>query len=282
MKKKSHRSGIGILPVALLLICSIGFAVYFGYLTIKDISEHNKAKEEYQTITLDFTKPIETVKTTDLPEETVPLYPVRDIDYASLKSQNKDYIGWLYFPFIGNDEEHSFTVDYPVVYENYRNQYLRTTFDGKHNTGGCIFMDNKSNPSFYGYNDIIYGHHMRDNSMFGNLEIIHQMDDLDYLKDNPQFLYIYTKTACHVYVMVGYEQTDSGNFSYNAAYDNKAYDQIKDYIKSLDTYMNYDCFTWAGRPEILNLSTCDSAVSGGKQRFIVHFVKVMAYEYDEE
>lgn len=277
--RKSKKINISTVFVIIILLCSIGAAGFFGYKTLYDEISHKQARDEYQNITVEYTKPVSLIKTEIAPEETAPLYPERDIDWNALKGINKDYIGWLYFPFTGNDEEHSFTIDYPMVYENYKNQYLRTTFEGEYNPAGAIFMDIMSNPSFYGYNDIIYGHHMRDNSMFGALELVHQMDDLDYLKENPQFLYVYTDTACHVYTLIGYEQVKSSdNIAYAVAYDNKAYDQIKDHIKSLDTYMESDLFTWKGRPEILNLSTCDGGV-GTNKRFILHFAKIRAYPY---
>ena len=278
--KKSHKISVSTIIVIMILLCSIGAAGYFGYIALSDELSHKKARQEYQTITAEYTKPVNIVEKEIAPEETAPLYPERDIDYDALKDTNKDYIGWLYFPFIGNDEEHSFTIDYPIVYENYKNQYLRTTFEGESNSAGAIFMDMMSNPSFFGYNDIIYGHHMRDNSMFGTLELVHEMDDLNYLKENPQFLYVYTKTACHVYTLVGYEQVKNSNtIAYAVAYDSKAYDEIKEHVKSLNTYMASHLFTWKGRPEILNLSTCDGS-TGTSERFILHFIKIRAYAYE--
>lgn len=277
--KKVKKSGHPVLII--LCILSLGCAVCFGLMAYKDLSARKKANEDYQTLTVRYAPPVQTVKTADLPEETVSFYPVRDIDHGALKKQNNDYIGWLYFPFLGKDEEHSFTIDYPVVYEQKTNQYLRADFDKEYSINGSVFMDKSSNPSFFGYSDILYGHHMRDGSMFGMLEKIHEMDDLSYLTEKPQFLYVYTKTACHKYVMVGYEQTNTSNsFGYSVAYDNKAYDLIKEHIMSLDTYIGSEEFTWRGRPEILNLSTCDGDRAGTSDRFLVHFVKVMAYDYE--
>ena len=116
--KKSRKISISTIIVIIILLCSIGAAGYFGYKVISDKISHKKAREEYQTITVEYTKPVNIVEKEIAPEETAPLYPERDIDYDALKDTNKDYIGWLYFPFIGNDEEHSFTIDYPIVYEN--------------------------------------------------------------------------------------------------------------------------------------------------------------------
>lgn len=280
-KRKKH--GDRIFGGALIFVCilSVCMAVCFGIMAYRDLYARQKAKDDYRELAVRYAPPVQELQTTVLPEETVSFYPVRDIDHAALKQQNNDYIGWLYFPFIGKEKDHTFTIDYPVVYERKANQYLRADFQNEYSTGGSVFMDRSSNPSFFGYSDILYGHHMRDGSMFGQLEQIHEMDDLSYLKENPQFLYVYTKSACHKYVLAGYEQTNTSNsFGYSVAYDNKAYDLIRDHIMSLDTYLDSGQFTWTGRPEILNLSTCDGDRAGGSSRFLVHFVKVAAYAYE--
>ena len=279
--KKPKKGNTGTILIVLLLIISAGFTAYFGYITYTDMSARQKANADYQTLKVNYAPLVEKQSITNIPGDMPDFYPIRNINHAELKQQNNDYIGWLYFAFIGNDKDHTFNIDYPIVYEQKKNQYLKTGFDKEYNIDGSVFMDKLSNPSFFGYSDILYGHHMRDDSMFGKLELIHEMNDIDYLKENPQFLYVYTKTACHKYALVGYEQlTTSNSFGYNVAYDNKAYDLIKEHIMSLDTYIESENFTWKGRPEILNLSTCDGDRAGTNDRFLLHFVKVMAYVYD--
>lgn len=279
--KTSKKSNTSTILLIMLLLISACATAYFGYIAYTDEAARKKANDDYKTLTVNYAPPVQKQQIANIPGEMPEFYPVRNINHAELKQQNNDYIGWLYFAFIGNDEDHTFTIDYPIVYEQKTNQYLKTGFDKEYNINGSVFMDKLSNPSFFGYSDILYGHHMRDGSMFGKLELIHEMNDIDYLKENPQFLYVYTKTACHKYALVGYEQlTTSNSFGYNVAYDNKAYDLIKKHIMSLDTYIESDNFTWTGRPEILNLSTCDGDRAGTNERFLLHFVKVMAYAYD--
>lgn len=279
--KTSKKNNMSTILLIILLLISACATAYFGYITYTDETARKKANDDYKTLTVNYAPPVQKPQTTNVPGEMPEFYPIRNINHTELKQQNNDYIGWLYFAFIGNDEDHTFTIDYPIVYEKQTNQYLKTGFDKEYNINGSVFMDKLSNPSFFGYSDILYGHHMRDGSMFGKLELIHEMNDIDYLKEHPQFLYVYTKTACHKYALVGYEQlTTSNSFGYNVAYDNKAYDLIKEHIMSLDTYIESDNFTWTGRPEILNLSTCDGDRAGTNERFLLHFVKVMAYAYD--
>lgn len=265
--------------IAILLALSISIAGAAGYMLYTDRAWHKKAADEYTEIkNRNIT---ETTAVSDNGMNILKPYPEREIDFASLKKENPDCIGWIYFPFTGSSDEYSFTIDYPVAYEHTYNQYLKTTFTGEHNGAGCIFMDNESNPSLYGYNDFIYGHHMRDGSMFGSLEKIHEMDDLAYIQAHPQYMYIYTPTACHKYIMIAYEQVKSSkDKAYGIATEDSLYDECLDNIKSLGTFMDSDEIAWDGRPELMNLSTCDGPL-GTKKRFIVHFAEIMAYSYDK-
>lgn len=57
-------------------------------------------------------------------------------------------------------------VSYPIVQGKDNSTYLHRTFQKKYNPSGCIFLDCKCKKDFTSDNNIIYGHHMRDGSMF--------------------------------------------------------------------------------------------------------------------
>lgn len=82
------------------------------------------------------------------------------IDWKKLKKQNPDIIGWI--------QVKDTNIDYPVVKGKNNDQYLHTDFYGKNRYGGCIFMDSKCDLSSSD-NILIYGHHMRNGSMFADL-----------------------------------------------------------------------------------------------------------------
>jgi sortase B len=79
-----------------------------------------------------------------------------------LKMINPDFIGILDVPDLG--------IRYPVVQGNDNEKYLNTTFEGKRNPAGCIFLDCENNPDMSDNNTFIYGHNMKDGSMFGSLK----------------------------------------------------------------------------------------------------------------
>lgn len=87
---------------------------------------------------------------------------INKAEYGDLKSVNDDMIGQIYIP--------DTVIDYPVMQPPLDNQdyYLNLSFDRKYSTAGSIFSDVITSDE--SKNQIFYGHHMWDGSMFGNLE----------------------------------------------------------------------------------------------------------------
>ena len=85
-----------------------------------------------------------------------------EIDAAALKELNADYACWLYCP--------DTPIDYPVVQAEDNAKYLHRLFNGAYNACGTLFIDYRNLPDFQDPNTLIYGHHMRNKGMFGQLE----------------------------------------------------------------------------------------------------------------
>lgn len=123
-----------------------------------------------------------TVEESSAPEtepETEAPY-VSPIDFEALQEQNPDTIGWIRIP--------GTRIDYPIVQSADNAEYLHTDFDGKESVYGAIYLDADSKPDFMGWNNPIYGHHMRDGSMFKDVV---RFKEEDYFKEH-QFFEIYT------------------------------------------------------------------------------------------
>lgn len=94
--------------------------------------------------------------------------------------KNKDIIGYIDYEEAG--------ISYPIVKSSDNNDYLRKDIHGNFSIGGSIFLDCNSKEDFSSVNSVIYGHHMRDGSMFGKLEGYIQENGIESEK-----FYIYTK-----------------------------------------------------------------------------------------
>ena len=79
----------------------------------------------------------------------------------SLKAQNKDTVGYI--------EIEGTVIQYPVVRGTDNSYYENHTFLKKRNASGAIFMDSKNAADLGDFNLVLYGHNMKDGSMFHEL-----------------------------------------------------------------------------------------------------------------
>ena len=88
-----------------------------------------------------------------------------------LKVKYPDVAGWLNVPGTG--------IDYPFVHYGDNDRYLRHDLDGNYALAGTLFMDCRCEPDFSSRNTILYGHHMKNGSMFGTLKAFADKDFFD-------------------------------------------------------------------------------------------------------
>ncbi len=83
------------------------------------------------------------------------------MDFTPLTALNKQLAGWLRID--------GTVVDYPFVQGTDNTFYLSHLFDGTENKAGTIFVDYRNEPGFLDTNTLLYGHHMKNGSMFASL-----------------------------------------------------------------------------------------------------------------
>lgn len=190
--------------------------------------------------------------------------PVRN--YLSLLQENRSLAAWL----IIQDTQ----VDYPVLYtpEN-PEYYLRRAFDGSYALSGSLFIGADCVPD--GTNIIIYGHKMKDGSMFGGLD--HYADE-SYARAHPEILYdriqpdgSYERLTFEVmaafYSRV-YKVDEEGVFRYYYATDLSDPQDFQQYVEQSLSSSLYDLGVTAEYGDrLLTLSTCSYHTDDG--RFVV-------------
>jgi len=97
-------------------------------------------------------------------------------EYKPLLEITEDIVGWINIP--------NTVINYPVVQADDNEYYLNRAYTGEINKGGSIFMDFRNRGDGTDRNIILYGHHMRDGSMFKALT---RFQDEEFLKRNPVF-----------------------------------------------------------------------------------------------
>lgn len=94
-----------------------------------------------------------------------------DLSFAELQKINPDVMAWL--------TVYGTPIDYPVVQAEDNNKYINRDIFGSFSLTGALFLDHYNSPDFRDFNNIIFGHHMDKEKMFGNLD---EFRDENYFK----------------------------------------------------------------------------------------------------
>lgn len=170
---------------------------------------------------------------------------VPEAGMVRLHEMNPDFWGWL---TIGDT-----VIDYPVMHTPDEPQaYLHMDFDGAYSYAGSLFLDGACFEGCGNY--IIYGHHMRDGSMFAALM---SYSDLEFFRAH-RTIELKTLTFSARYeVFAVFLANAYGDFQYYACADltdEAAFDAYVDTLTSLSLYSTGT--TAAFGDELLTLSTC--------------------------
>lgn len=121
-------------------------------------------------------------------EENVITAPEKALDWDALTLQNPDIYAWIYIP--------GTNIDYPMLqHPTDANYYIEHNIDGTTGYPGCISTQYYNSKTFNDPNTIVYGHNMKNGSMFRTL---HYYEDETFFEENP-YVYIYTPDATYIY-----------------------------------------------------------------------------------
>ena len=145
--------------LSLLLSAALAVAVFK---IVQTINIQQKEKEDFQIIAelvKTPTIPDETSSTAETDEKKPKTKPTRNI--APVLEQNADCIGWIFID--------GTNINYPVMHTPDNPQkYLRLSFEKKYSQSGVPFLDGRC--SLQDGNLIIYGHNMKNGTMFSDLK----------------------------------------------------------------------------------------------------------------
>lgn len=159
------------------------------------------------------------------------------IDWNHLQSSNEDIIGWI--------EIEDTKINYPILQDNSNLFYLKHSYNKSYSSSGSIFTTNK-NP-FIDEETIIYGHNMKNGSMFSMLD--------KYL--NKDFLYSHLKIKIYT-PTINYEGTIFSVYSIGIEKENNNIKQLEfnERMKYYKKASEYNLDTMNNSTNIVKLSTC--------------------------
>lgn len=182
-----------------------------------------------------------------------------EIDFDQLKEINGDLVGWLYYEPLD--------ISYPIVRGDDNDYYTHYTFENEKNSSGAIFMDFLNKPNMDNYNTIIYGHNMRNGTMFGSLKKL--LNDDSIIEEDPYF-YIFTEDQAFMYEIASVYITTSESDTYNLIETQEDQQDYINYILEVSTWLWDKEITSSDK--IVTLSTCHGLHS--TNRTVVHGVLI--------
>ena len=261
--------GLGCAAIALLAAVYVGLFFWTGaqrkqasrrtameyVVTLPTAPEQPSRETESVTQT---TAPSESTVPETTAETEPPRFPT--VDFEGLQEKNPDVVAWIQIPALEG-------LDYPVVIGEDNAYYVNHNWQKEESEEGAIFLDFRNHSDFSQPHNILYGHCMKDGTMFQPLG---QWEKESFLRGNDKTVLLYLPDEVRVYEIIGSERVnalDSRVYKTDYTAGEEWADAIGETLKNLwyESDAAYD-----GNSEILTLSTC----MGGDQRLTVHAICV--------
>jgi sortase B len=173
--------------------------------------------------------------------------------FKELQKINPDVFGWL---TVINTE-----IDYPVVQGKDNDKYVNTDATGKYSLVGCLFLDYRNKKNFSDFNNIIYGHHMERNKLFGSLD---EYKDQTYFEKHP-YANIYFKGRKHGVEFFSFMQADAYDFQLYRIVSSKSKADRKEYLKYIKKHSYRKLPVKVSyKDTLIMLSTCTEDITNGR------------------
>ena len=239
---------------------SLLLAACSSFMLVQEIVEYRESAEAYDGLA-DLVEMPQQEEKPDTTEETSgedDSVVLPSVDFEILQENGPDIIAWLTLP--------DTAVNYPVTQAEDNDYYLRHLYDGTYNKAGCLFADYENKKDFSDRNTIIYGHNMRDGSMFASLN---EYKEQSYYDSHPQ-MYLVTPDGgylCDIFAAFEAKPKESGSDTSPWRMEWKDDGAYTTWLSAMaDRSVVETDVTVTSSDKVLTLSTC---TPGGASRFIV-------------
>ncbi len=252
-KKDRGRKAAGI---AALFVCGI-LTVGSGFLLTRDLMQYIQGADAYEKLAEHAEIPDPAAgdegSTADDPAGLLP-----KVDFDALREAGPDIIGWLNLP----DTE----INYPVTQTVDNEYFLDHLCDGTYSEVGSLFVDYENQADFSDWNTIIYGHNMRDGSMFA---LLNEYDSQAFYEGHPKMYLVTPERGYEVEIFAAFaaDPSESGSDASPWRLEWKDDGDYTTWITSMKERSLIETdVTVTGSDQVLTLSTC---TPGGAERFLV-------------
>ncbi|WP_102048784.1 class B sortase [Pygmaiobacter massiliensis] len=243
-RKKRKNKNLLIWVLAVLLIAVP--AVLLGRIFL----QYQQARQEYAGLAAAYTKQ----------ELQAGQTPLRSVDWEQLRAENKDVVGWIEMPALP-------VLNYPVVRGADDSFYLNHSYTGAYRPAGAIFMEAQNSETFGDLHTIVYGHNVKDGSMFGGLT---KFKDKTFYEENGGSFMLYTPNGSWKYEIFSIEAVEVEDPAVYSIGFRKGPEYEK-FLTEMKERSLYDTGVSVDEDDyVITLSTCVSGTSQTRERFVVH------------
>ena len=262
------------LEKVIIVIASLA-ALTAAFMIFKTARDYKAASDEYDSLRQYASEEVSATETAEKVSDIKPIeleegekrkelksnenredFPEMEVDFKALREKNPDTVGWLYVGSCG--------ISYPIVQGEDNDYYMNHTFEGTVNSSGAIIMDYRDDKYLKDWNTFIYGHNMKNGSMFGSLKKL--LKD-ETLYDSDPYIYVYLPGYIYRYKIFSYYKDKPDSKMYWTADTLQEYRQ---YIRDALSLSVRDLGVETSEENnMVTLVTC-SGSGAGKMRFFVH------------
>ena len=274
-RRRKRTKTLGDVIRLIVMLAALAVFLYSGYTLYGFYKEYKKSSDEYDNLENSYaadqeqeSENIDNLEDDDAlqsisgqevrkvledgEEKTLPVLK-NPIDFTQLLSVNSDIVGWLRI--------RALDISYPVVQGKDNDYYLHRTFEKTDNFAGCLFVNSYNMGDFTDQNTIIYGHNMKNGSMFGKLK---NFSDPEVFKKS-RYFWIFTPDFIYQYRIFSASVVDKTGLTYQISFTDDEFDQFISRAYSNSLVDNQDV-TVTKEDRIVTLSTCTGDDS---TRFVV-------------
>ena len=230
-----------IYMILLFVLIYSGIKIFKWY---KDKTNNNKIAEQIKSTVI-----VEDKNEDENKEEYT-------VDFDKLKEQNNETVAWI--------KVNNTNIEYPVVRSTDNSFYLNHSFDKSKNSAGWIFADYRNKFDNKDKNIVIYGHNMRDGSMFGSMKNI--LNSEWYDNEENTDITLYTENEKSIYKVFSIYKIESEDYYIKTEFSND--NEFERFIENLKkrSIKNFN-IDISKEDNILTLSTC---ANNNKYRVVLH------------
>lgn len=206
--------------------------------------------------------PSPTLPATTSPAEDAPGAEAKEdalsgMDLSPLQEVNADVVGWIEIPGV---------LSYPLLQGGDNAYYLTHAWNGEENAAGAVFLDYRADAGLEDFNTLIYGHRMRNGTMFGSLK---HYKDADFWRENPSVYFANEDGTWRYDIYAAYE-TGLMAATYQREFSEP--EKKQDFIRyGLERSVIDTGITPTAEDTIITLSTCSGG--GRDTRWVVQAVR---------